>query len=40
LGLFVGLGLAFLAYYLDATLRHQEDLEALGLTVIATLPRD
>jgi capsular polysaccharide biosynthesis protein len=40
LGLFVGLGLAFLAHYLDPTLRHHDELESLGLTVIATIPRN
>ncbi len=40
LGLFAGLGLAFFAYYLDPFLRRREDLEALGLTVIATIPQD
>ena len=40
LGLFVGIGLAFLAHYLDPTLRHRDELESLGLTVIATIPRN
>jgi capsular polysaccharide biosynthesis protein len=39
-GLFAGLGLAFLAEYLDPTVRSREQVEALGLPVIATLPRD
>lgn len=39
-GLLAGVGLAFLAEYLDPTVRRREQLEALGLTVIATLPRD
>jgi capsular polysaccharide biosynthesis protein len=40
LGLIAGVGLAFLAFYLDPTLRQREELEALGLPVIATLPRE
>ncbi len=39
-GLFAGVGLAFLAEYLDPTVRRREQVEALGLPVIATLPRD
>jgi capsular polysaccharide biosynthesis protein len=39
-GLLAGIGLAFLAEYLDPTLRRREQLEALGVPVIATLPRD
>ncbi len=39
LGLLAGLGLALLAHYLDPTLRRREDVEALGIPVIATLPR-
>jgi capsular polysaccharide biosynthesis protein len=39
-GLVAGVGLAFLAEYLDPTLRRREQVEALGLPVIATLPRD
>jgi capsular polysaccharide biosynthesis protein len=39
LGLAAGIGLAFLAHYVDPMLRRREDLEALGLTVVATLPR-
>lgn len=38
--LLAGIGLALLAHYLDPTLRRREDVEALGLPVIATLPRD
>ena len=38
LGLIVGLALAFLAHYLDPTLRHREEVEALGLHVVGTLP--
>jgi capsular polysaccharide biosynthesis protein len=37
--LLVGVGLAFLADYLDPALRRREDLETLGLHVIATIPR-
>lgn len=40
LGLLAGLGLAFLAHYFDPTLRYREEVEALGLSVIGTLPRD
>lgn len=40
LGLLAGIGLALLAHYLDPTLRRREDVEALGLPVIATLPRE
>jgi hypothetical protein len=40
LGLIAGLGLAFLAHYLDPTLRLREEVESLGLPVIGTLPRD
>lgn len=40
LGLLAGVGLALLAHYLDPTLRRREEVEALGLPVIATLPRD
>ncbi|MEO8607414.1 MAG: hypothetical protein ABI690_06010 [Chloroflexota bacterium] len=39
-GVLAGVGLAFLAEYLDPTLRRREQVEALGLPVIATLPRD
>jgi hypothetical protein len=39
LGLIVGVGLAFLAHYLDPSLRRREDVEALGLAVIGSLPR-
>lgn len=39
-GLLAGVGLAFLAEYLDPTIRQREHVEALGLPVIATLPRD
>jgi capsular polysaccharide biosynthesis protein len=40
IGLLTGIGLAFLAEYLDPTLRRREQVEALGLPVIVTLPRD
>jgi capsular polysaccharide biosynthesis protein len=40
LGLIAGLGLAFLAHYLDPTLRQREEVESLGLPVVGTLPRD
>lgn len=39
LGLLGGVALAFLAHYLDPTLRRCADVEALGLPVIAVLPR-
>jgi capsular polysaccharide biosynthesis protein len=39
-GLVAGIGLAFLAEYLDPTLRRREQIEALGLPIVATLPRD
>jgi len=39
LGLFVGVGLAFLFEYLDTTFRHTEELEAyLGLPVLGRMP--
>jgi capsular polysaccharide biosynthesis protein len=40
LGLLAGIALAFLVDYLDPTLRHREELEAMGLTVIASIPRE
>jgi hypothetical protein len=40
LGLLAGIGLAFLAHYLDPTLRRREDVEELGLPVIASLPKE
>lgn len=40
IGLLAGIALAFLAEYLDPTLRRREQLEAVGLPVIATLPPD
>ncbi len=40
IALLAGIGLAVLAHYLDPTLRHREEVEALGLPVIATLPPD
>jgi hypothetical protein len=39
LGLIAGVGLAFLAHYLDPVLRRREDVEALGLPVVGTIPR-
>jgi len=39
LGLLAGIGLAFLAEYLDPTLRQREQVEALGLPIIASIPR-
>jgi len=40
LGLLVGLGLAFLVEYLDPTLHRREELETLGLNVVASIPRE
>lgn len=40
IALFAGVGLAFLAHYLDPTLRQRDDLEALGVPVVGTLPRE
>lgn len=39
-GLFLGLVLAFLVEYLDPTLRRREQVEQLGLPVIAAIPKD
>ena len=39
LGVLTGIGLAFLVEYLDATLRTREELESLGVPVIASIPR-
>lgn len=39
LALIAGLGLAFLIEYLDPTLHAQTDLEALGLKVMASIPK-
>lgn len=39
LGLLAGIALAFLAHYLDPVLRSREEVEALGLPVIARIPR-
>ncbi len=40
IGLLAGIGLAFLAEYLDPNLRRREQVEALGLPVIASIPRE
>ncbi len=40
IGLLAGMAVAFMAEYFDPTLRRREQVEALGLPVIATLPRD
>lgn len=40
LGVLVGLGLAFLAEYFDTTLRRRDEIEALGYTVIISIPRE
>ena len=39
LGLLIGLGVAFLAHYLDPVLRRREDVEALGIPVVGAIPR-
>ncbi len=39
IGLVAGLALAFLAEYLDPTLRNRAEIETLGLPVIAEIPR-
>ena len=39
MALFAGVGLAFLVEYLDPTLRTKDDLEALGIPVITSIPR-
>ncbi|MCB9450273.1 MAG: hypothetical protein H6672_02475 [Anaerolineaceae bacterium] len=39
-GLFFGVALAFLVEYLDPTLRRREQVEQLGLPVIAALPKE
>ncbi len=39
LTLFVGIGLALLAEYLDPTLRDREETERVGLTVLGEIPR-
>lgn len=39
LGLAVGLALAFLAEYLDSTIRSRSEVEALGLKVIGEIPK-
>lgn len=39
LGAALGIGLALLAYYLDPAVRRREDLEALGVPVIAAIPK-
>jgi capsular polysaccharide biosynthesis protein len=39
LGLLAGLGLALLAHYLDPVLRQRDEIEALGLPVIAIVPK-
>ncbi len=40
LGVIAGVALAFLADYFDPTLHHRDELEALGLPVVASVPRD
>lgn len=39
LGLLAGIGLALLAHYLDPVIRRREEVESLGLPVIATIPK-
>ncbi len=40
MGLAAGVGLAVLAEYLDDSIRTRADVEALGLTVLAEIPRE
>lgn len=40
LGLLAGVMLAFLVEYLDPTVRDRSEIEAAGITVIATIPRE
>jgi capsular polysaccharide biosynthesis protein len=40
IGLIAGLGLAVLAEYLDSSLRNRTEVEALGLPVLAEIPRE
>jgi capsular polysaccharide biosynthesis protein len=40
LGLLVGVGLVFFLHYLDTAVRDGKELEALGFTVIATIPKE
>jgi capsular polysaccharide biosynthesis protein len=35
----VGAGLAFLAHYLDPTVRERPDVEAAGVPVLASIPK-
>ena len=35
----IGIGLAFLAHYLDPSVREKADLEALSIAVLASIPR-
>jgi len=39
IALAAGIGLAFLAHYLDDRIRSREDLDGLGLPVIGEIPR-
>jgi len=39
LAFFVGLGLIFLLDYLDTSVRHSQDLEAIGMPVIGMIPK-
>lgn len=39
LGLLAGIGLALLAHYLDPVVRRREEVESLGLPVIASIPK-
>lgn len=40
LGLIAGIGLAFLAHYLDPVLRRREEIETLGLPILGSIPRE
>jgi capsular polysaccharide biosynthesis protein len=39
LGLVFGVVLAFIAYYLDPRVRDRADVEAIGLNIIAEIPK-
>ena len=39
LGFVAGVALALLAHYLDPLLRRRDDLEAIGLPVVGSIPR-
>ena len=39
LGVLVGVGIVFLLHYLDTTVRKADELEAMGLPVLAQIPK-